>query len=177
MSQLKDLIPHIQSLFPQHELMPVIEEGELVVRVPFQEIDKILAGIKRDPLCRFNQLMDVCGVDYVTTEKRFQLVYNLLSIELNHRIQLTTFLDETDFVPSVGHIYRSAPWYEREIWDMYGIKFSGHPDLRRILTDYGFEGHPLRKDFPLSGFTEVIYDEDLKRIKHQPVNLDQPYRD
>ncbi len=178
MTNLMELGNHIQSkLIPQHRVNYYLDHGELVLHVDKIEIDKVLGALKRDPHCRFNQLMDICGVHYPSSPFPFQLVYNLLSLELNTRLRVIIEFTEEEFVPSVGSIYRSAPWYEREAWDLYGIKFSNHHDLRRILTDYGFEGHPLRKDFPLWGFTETIYDSELKRVKHQAVKLEQEYRD
>jgi NADH-quinone oxidoreductase subunit C len=120
--------------------------------------------------------MDVCGVDYPDRDERFEVVYNLLSLKLNQRVRVKVTTDEDSPVPSVTGVFRSAGWYERETWDLYGIFFSDHPDLRRLLTDYGFEGHPLRKDFPLTGYVEVRYDDEQKRVVYEPVRLTQEFR-
>lgn len=120
--------------------------------------------------------MDISGADYPTRSQRFEVVYHLLSVQYNARIRVKTYADEVHPVPSATSVFRSADWYEREIWDMYGVFFIGHPDLRRILTDYGFEGHPLRKDFPLTGYTEVRYDEEKKRVVSEPLQLTQVFR-
>lgn len=120
--------------------------------------------------------MDICGVDYPTREHRFEVVYNLLSVRHNARIRVKTYASETTPVPSAVSVFQGANWYEREAYDMYGIFFSGHPDLRRILTDYGFEGYPLRKDFPLTGYTEVRWDDEKKRVVHEPLELAQAFR-
>lgn len=166
---LSALGEHIQSaLMPQHRLIYYVINDQLVVHVDIIEVEKMLAALKRDPLCACSQLMDLCAVDYPGKEKRFQLVYNLLSPEMNNRVRIITEIGEGKIAPSAVHIYKAAPWYEREIWDMYGIHFSDHPDLRRILMECGFEGHPLRKDFPLEGFTEAEYDAELGRIKYKP---------
>jgi len=120
--------------------------------------------------------MDISGVDFPEREKRFEVVYSLLSVKLGGRIRVKTYAGEADPVPSAVEVYRGADWYEREAWDLFGIFFEGHPDLRRILTDYGFEGHPLRKDFPLTGYTEVRYDEERKRVVYEPLQLTQAFR-
>ena len=125
---------------------------------------------------QFKMLMDITAVDYPTREKRFEIVYNLLSIQYNSRIRIKTFVDELTPVDSLVSLYSSANWFERETWDMFGIFFSNHPDLRRILTDYGFQGHPLRKDFPLSGFVEVRYDDSEKRVITEPIEMTQEFR-
>merc|ERR1719443_2643186 len=120
--------------------------------------------------------MDICGVDYPSRDKRFEVVYNLLSIKTNSRIRVKTLVDEKTAVPSVCSVFSAANWWERETWDLYGVYFDGHPDLRRILTDYGFQGHPQRKDFPLTGYYEVRYDDDLSRVVQEPLELAQEYR-
>ena len=120
--------------------------------------------------------MDICGVDYPERPQRFEVVYNLLSLVHNNRVTVKVMLDDNSSIPSVSKVFSSADWWEREIWDLFGIFFSGHPDLRRILTDYGFDGHPLRKDFPLTGHTEVRYSETKKKVISEPVKLDQEYR-
>jgi NADH-quinone oxidoreductase subunit C len=132
--------------------------------------------LRDDPLCRFGCLIDICGVDYPEREERFDVVYHLLSPWLNHRIRVRAKTDAAHLVPSIVVLFPAADWFEREAYDLYGILFSGHPDLRRILTDYGFQGHPLRKDFPLTGFVELRYDDELKRVIYEPVKLMQEYR-
>jgi len=150
--------------------------GELVINVRAESIDKVLEFLRNDSNCKFEVLCDVCGVDYPTRVKRFDVVYNLLSLRHNQRIIVKAETDERTPVPSVVGLFPAANWFEREAWDMYGIMFSGHPDLRRMLTDYGFEGHPLRKDFPLTGYVELRYSEDEKRVVYEPVNLTQEFR-
>lgn len=150
--------------------------GELVMVVAPKELLAVLSMLRDDPHCLFRQLLDVCGVDYPEREKRFEVVYNLLSLKHNVRLRVVVQVGEEMLVPSVVPVFSSAGWYEREVWDMYGVYFSGHPDLRRILTDYGFEGHPQRKDFPLTGYVEVRYDEEKKRVVYEPVKLDQEFR-
>lgn len=151
-------------------------KGELCLYTEAQHIAALLTFLRDDARTACEQLMDVCGVDYPARNPRFEIVYNLLSVTKNHRIRVKLATSEASPVPSVCHIYPSAGWFEREVWDMYGVMFSGHPDLRRILTDYGFEGHPQRKDFPLTGFVELRYDETEKRVKYSPVELPQAYR-
>jgi NADH-quinone oxidoreductase subunit C len=150
--------------------------GELMLDVPGAEVAAVLTYLRDDPRCKFRQLIDITGVDWPERPLRFDVVYNLLSIELNQRIRVKVQTDERTPVPSVTGVFPAAGWFEREAWDMYGIMFSGHPDLRRILTDYGFEGHPLRKDFPLTGYVEVRYDEVEKRVVYEPVKLTQEFR-
>jgi NADH-quinone oxidoreductase subunit C len=132
--------------------------------------------LRDDPTCKFVQLSTVCGVDYPEREERFEVVYHLLSLHNNQRMRVKITTDEETTVPSVTGVYPSANWYERETWDMYGIMFDGHPDLRRLLSDYGFQGHPLRKDFPLTGYVEVRYSEEEKRVVYEPVKLAQEFR-
>jgi NADH-quinone oxidoreductase subunit C len=136
----------------------------------------VLDYLKTNPAWQCQQLMDACGVDYPSRPERFAVVYNLLSVTHNHRVRVKTYTDAATPVPSVIGVYPSAGWWEREAWDMFGITFSGHPDLRRILTDYGFEGHPLRKDFPLTGYVEVRYDPERRQVVYEPVALPQDYR-
>ncbi|MEQ1670192.1 MAG: NADH-quinone oxidoreductase subunit C [Hyphomicrobium sp.] len=150
--------------------------GEQTLTVAVDDLTAVLTYLRDDPACQFAVLIDICGVDYPAREKRFEVVYHLLSPRLNKRIRVKTSTDETTPVASVNDIYPAANWYEREAYDMYGIRFSGHPDLRRLLTDYGFQGHPLRKDFPLSGFVEVRYDDGAKRVVYEPVKLNQEFR-
>lgn len=137
---------------------------------------QLLDFFNKDKFLKCNVLTDIFGADFPDKEKRFEVVYSLLSISKNFRIYIKINIIEDDVIPSATSIYKAASWYEREIWDMYGIKFDEHPDLRRILTDYGFEGHPLRKDFPLTGHVQVRYDNDLKKVVYEPVNLHQEYR-
>ncbi|NJM35042.1 MAG: NADH-quinone oxidoreductase subunit C [Rhodomicrobium sp.] len=150
--------------------------GELTLHVARDQIASVLRYLRDDPRCLFTQLIDICGVDHPGRERRFDVVYHLLSPQLNHRIRLKVETDDYTPVPTVVGVYPAANWYEREAFDLYGILFSGHPDLRRILTDYGFQGHPLRKDFPLTGFVEVRYSEEQKRVVYEPVKLPQEFR-
>jgi NADH-quinone oxidoreductase subunit C len=153
-----------------------IAYGELTVVVPAEAIARVLTFLRDDGRCQFVSFVDLCGVDYPGREKRFDVVYHLLSPRRNARIRVKVETDEVTPVPSVIDVFPAANWFEREAYDLYGILFSGHPDLRRILTDYGFEGHPLRKDFPLTGFVEVRYDEEQKRVVYEPVKLQQEFR-
>jgi NADH-quinone oxidoreductase subunit C len=150
--------------------------GELVLNADYTAIVKILTHLRDDVHCQFKVLMELCGVDYPERENRFELVYCLLSLTHNQRIRVKTEVNENLPVPSVTGIFSSAGWWEREAWDLFGIFFSDHPDLRRILSDYGFEGHPLRKDFPLTGYVEVRYDDEQKRVVYEPVKLTQEFR-
>ena len=154
----------------------VVANGELTIEARADQIVKVLTFLKDAAECQFRQLIDVCGVDYPARSQRFDVVYHLLSLHLNQRIRVKVQTDEDTPVPSVTSVFSAANWFEREAWDMYGIFFSGHPDLRRILTDYGFQGHPLRKDFPLTGYVEVRYSEDEKRVVYEPVELRQDFR-
>jgi NADH-quinone oxidoreductase subunit C len=153
-----------------------IESGELVSWAPRDSLQAVMIALRDDPRFAFEQLMDICGVDWPDREERFDVVYNLLSVSLNQRLRLITTTDAAQPVPSVHTIWPVATWWEREAWDLFGIVFSGQPDLRRILTDYGFEGHPLRKDFPMTGYVEVRYDEDRKQVVNEPVRLTQDFR-
>jgi len=150
--------------------------GELTIEIERDAIPEVMIVLRNDPLCRFGCLIDICGVDYPEREERFDVVYHLLSPWLNHRIRVRTKTDASHPVPSIVGIFPAADWFEREAYDLYGILFAGHPDLRRILTDYGFQGFPLRKDFPLTGFVELRSDDELKRVVYEPVNLQQEYR-
>ncbi len=150
--------------------------GELMVSVPGESVAKVMTFLRDDAGCQCKVLVDICGADYPAREKRFDVIYNLLSLTHNHRVRVKAATDENTPVPSVVAIYSNAGWYEREAWDMYGIMFAGHLDLRRMLSDYGFDGHPLRKDFPLTGYVEVRYDETEKRVVYEPVSLTQDYR-
>ena len=173
---LIDLGDQIGAALPEEVLDARINYDELTLRVRRADIVKVLSFLRSDQNCQFTQLMDVTGVDFPEREERFEVVYHLLSPRHNQRIRVKLATDETTPVPSVVGVFSSAEWNERECWDMYGVFFSDHPDLRRILTDYGFEGHPLRKDFPLTGYVEVRYDEDQKRVVYEPVKLVQEYR-
>jgi len=153
-----------------------VAHDELMLVVGTASVEKVLTFLRDDSNCLFKQLIDLCGVDYPERERRFDVVYNLLSLSHNQRIRVKVRTGEDEQVPSVAEVYPSAGWYEREAWDLYGILFAGNSDLRRILTDYGFEGHPLRKDFPLTGFVEVRYDEEQKRVVYEPVSLTQEFR-
>jgi NADH-quinone oxidoreductase subunit C len=149
---------------------------ELNIDVTPSNIVGLIAFLKSDRSCRFSSLVDITAVDYPGREKRFEVVYHLLSIYQNHRVRLRMSVREEDMVASIIEVHPSANWFEREVFDMFGILFTGHPDLRRLLTDYGFRGHPLRKDFPTTGYTELRYDEAKKRVVYEPVSLVQEYR-
>jgi NADH-quinone oxidoreductase subunit C len=149
---------------------------ELVVHVRVAALLRVLRFLKEDSGCQFQILVDLTAVDYPNRPKRFEIVYNLLSLTQNLRVRVKTITDEDGPVPSAVPIYSTAGWLEREVWDLYGVYFAEHPDLRRILTDYGFDGHPLRKDFPLTGYVEVRYDEEQKRVIYEPVALAQEFR-
>jgi NADH-quinone oxidoreductase subunit C len=153
-----------------------VAHGELTIEVNWDAIVTVLTFLRDDTNCQFRQLIDICGVDYPGRERRFEVVYHLLSLRHNQRIRVKLSTDESTPVPSATGVFSAAGWWEREAWDLYGILFSGHPDLRRILTDYGFEGHPLRKDFPLTGHVEVRYDDEQKRVVYEPVKLTQEFR-
>jgi len=150
--------------------------GDLTVTVARDSIVNVATFLRDDPKCRFISFVDVCGADYPAREYRFDVVYHFLSPHLNQRIRVKLEADDTTPVPSICDVFAGANWFERETYDLYGVLFSGHPDLRRILTDYGFDGHPLRKDFPLTGFVEVRYDEGRKRVVYEPVTLQQEFR-
>ncbi|GHG79294.1 NADH-quinone oxidoreductase subunit C [Pseudodonghicola xiamenensis] len=177
MSQaLKELGAHIEAKRPDCVLGWDVTYDELNVDVAPSNIVAFVEFLKNDPTCKFSSLVDIAGVDYPERPKRFDVVYHLLSMYQNQRIRLRVSIREDDIVPSIISVHPSANWFERETFDMYGILFSGHPDLRRLLTDYGFRGHPLRKDFPTTGYTEVRYDEVEKRVVYEPVSLVAEYR-
>jgi NADH-quinone oxidoreductase subunit C len=173
---LQELAEHLAASFPDDVLGSAMGHGELMVQVRREGIARVLAFLRDDRECLFTVLVDVCGVDHPDREERFDVVYNLLSLRHNRRIRLKVATDEETPVPSATGIFGAAGWFEREAWDLYGIYFSDHPDLRRILTDYGFEGHPLRKDFPLTGYVELRYDPDQRRVVYEPVKLKQEFR-
>jgi len=154
----------------------IFERGEITLVTLPENLTNVLYFLRDDSACQFQQLMDVCGVDWPARDKRFDVVYHLLSLTRNQRIRVKTEAGEMESVPTATGIYKSAGWWEREVWDMYGISFSGHQDMRRILTDYGFEGFPMRKDFPLTGYYEVRYDSESKKVVYESVNLAQAYR-
>tara|TARA_B100001057_G_scaffold94270_1_gene90705 strand:+ start:1086 stop:1700 length:615 start_codon:yes stop_codon:yes gene_type:complete len=177
---MADNLQNLQT-FVNSELASKIQESdvsynELLFRIKEDDLIEVIQFLKSSDKCKFKQLIDIAGVDYPDEEKRFQLVYLLLSHELNLRIKILIQFDENQTINSITKIFPSANWMEREVFDMYGIKFKNHPDLRRILTDYGFKGHPLRKDFPLTGFNEVRYSEKEKKVIYEPVKLEQNYR-
>ncbi|MBA3325142.1 MAG: NADH-quinone oxidoreductase subunit C [Rhodobacteraceae bacterium] len=150
--------------------------GELTILVAPSALPAFVDFLRTDPSCRFTTLIDITAVDWPDRDRRFELVYHFLSMSLNARVRVKAALREDEIAPSITAIFPCANWYEREVFDMYGILFSGHPDLRRILTDYGFRGFPLRKDFPTTGYVEVRYDEEAKRVVYEPVKLTQEYR-
>jgi NADH-quinone oxidoreductase subunit C len=154
----------------------VTEMGELVVEVTVASLPSFIESLRVDRNCKFSTLIDITAVDYPSAPKRFQIVYHFLSMYMNHRIRVKAWVAEDEVVPSLCEVHQAANWFEREVFDMYGIMFSDHPDLRRILTDYGFRGYPLRKDFPTTGYTECRYDEVEKRVVYEPVSLVQEYR-
>ena len=174
--KLSTLAEYLSGALPRAVLATEIRHHELCCSIERDSVTEVLAFLRDDPRCRFTILCDVCGVDYPDRPLRFDVVYNLLSMSLNQRIRLKLETDEEHPVPSATSLFSCAGWWEREAWDMYGIYFSDHPDLRRLLTDYGFEGHPMRKDFPLTGYVELRYDEDQKRVVYEPVRLKQEFR-
>lgn len=174
--ELNDLGEHIAAAIDNDIHSWRVEHGELNVDARADRIVHVMKFLRDDPLAKFLVLIDICGVDYPQRAKRFDVVYHLLSMHNNARIRVKAKVGEDETIPSVTDIYPCADWFEREAFDMYGIVFSGHPDLRRILTDYNFEGYPLRKDFPLTGHVEVRYDDEQKRVVYNPVKLVQEYR-
>jgi len=173
---LQNLAEHLSAALSDVMFGPEIRGGELCCRVQREALTRVLKFLREDPKCAFNVLCDICGVDYPDRPMRFEVVYNLLSMPLNQRIRIKVDTDEDQAVPSAVGLYSSAGWWEREAWDLFGIYFADNPDLRRILTDYGFEGHPLRKDFPLTGYVELRYDEEQKAVVYEPVRLPQEFR-
>ncbi len=173
---LKDLAEYLAGELPDEILGSALTHDELTITVRSESVVKVLTFLRDDVSCQFKTLLDVCGADYPDREKRFDVVYHLLSLTHNNRIRVKATTDEQTPVPSVTGVFSAANWFERETWDLFGIYFSDHPDLRRILTDYGFEGHPLRKDFPLTGYVEVRYDDEQKRVVYEPVKLTQEFR-
>ena len=175
-NKLDDLEKVINSGLTTGAKSTKIKFNNLIIEIDIENINKTILFLKTNEKCKFRQLIEITAVDYPEKEQRFKLVYMLLSHEHNHRLIINSHINEKTNVPSITKIFPSANWMEREVFDMYGIKFKNHPDLRRILTDYKFEGFPLRKDFPLTGNTEVRYSEDKKKVIYEPVKLEQNYR-
>jgi len=173
---LKSLGEHIATSLENEVISTGVAFGELTVVARAEHVQKVLTFLRDDQECMFKQLIDLCGADYPERIRRFDVVYHLLSVQLNQRIRVKVETDADTPVPSATDVFPAAGWFEREAWDMYGIFFADHPDLRRMLTDYGFQGHPLRKDFPLTGFVECRYSEEEKRIVYEPVKLKQEFR-
>ena len=174
--KLEDLNKLINSELTSKILKSDIKNDELAINVEIENLQSTLLFLKTDENCKFRQLIDIFGVDYPNHEKRFKIYYLLLSHEKNLRVKVFISFNIEEKIPSITKLYPSANWMEREVFDMYGVKFKNHPDMRRILTDYGFVGHPLRKDFPLTGFNEVRYSEKEKKVIYEPVKLEQNYR-
>jgi len=173
---LKELGEALLAAMPDDVQGFTVERGELAIRARRDSIRRVLGHLRDDAALLFKQLVDLCGVDWPERPERFEVVYNLLSLRHNRRIRVKVATDESTPVPSVVDVFSAAAWFEREAWDLYGVLFAGNPDLRRILTDYGFDGHPLRKDFPLTGHVEVRYDDAQKRVVYEPVKLTQAFR-
>ncbi|MGH1403171.1 MAG: NADH-quinone oxidoreductase subunit C [Alphaproteobacteria bacterium] len=173
---LKDLADYIAEQLDNCVLRHEFIQDELVLYANAADITKVLQFLRDDRECEFTTLIDLCGVDYPNRAERFEVVYSLLSLRQNNRARVKITADEETMVPTAVELFSSALWFEREVWDMYGVLFAGNPDLRRILTDYGFEGHPQRKDFPLTGYVELRYDEEQKRVVYEPVKLTQDFR-
>ena len=173
--KLKALSTQISAQFG-NDVQASMALDELTITTSIGVVHRLLQFLRDDANCRFSVLIDICGADYPEREKRFDVVYHLLSMHKNQRIRVKAATDETTPVPSAVDVWPAANWFERETFDLYGVQFSDHPDLRRILTDYGFTGHPLRKDFPLTGYVEVRYDDDQKRVVYEPVKLTQEFR-
>lgn len=177
METLTDLGEHIEESLEEMIISKVIAHDELVLVAKRERIVDVMQFLRDDADCQFKQLVDICGADYPERiGARFDVVYNLLSLSVNNRVRVKVQTNENTPVPSVVSVFSSAGWFEREAWDMYGIYFSGNPDLRRILTDYGFDGHPMRKDFPLTGYVELRYDSEQRRVVYEPVKLTQDFR-
>ena len=174
--RLSKIEKHINSELSSKIQKSLIENDELLLEINEKDLIEVILFLKSNEKCKFRQLIDIAGVDFPQEEKRFKLIYLFLSHEHNNRIKLSINFETSQLIQSITKIFPSANWMEREVFDMYGIKFKNHPDLRRILTDYGFKGHPLRKDFPLTGFNEVRYSEKEKKVVYEPVKLEQNYR-
>lgn len=173
---LQELQDYLPQLLGRDFIAAAFYKDELTLTVRRESIARVMLGLREDSRCMFKQLIDLCGVDYPENAERFEVVYHLLSLRHNIRLRVKVTTDEETPVPSIVGVHSSAGWFEREAWDLYGILFAGNPDLRRILTDYGFEGHPLRKDFPLTGYVELRYDPAQQRVVYEPVKLTQDFR-
>lgn len=177
---MSDLLSELGALIASKQEESVLSaeviSGELVIHAIPNEIVSLIEFLRSNPNLQCSTLIDLTAVDYLTRDKRFDVVYHLLSMYQNLRIRIKVAINDEDLIPTISKIHKAADWYEREVFDMYGIKFSEHPDLRRLLTDYGFQGHPLRKDFPTTGYSEVRYDEVQKAVIYEPVSLSQEYR-
>lgn len=173
---LNELADLIRSVLASDDIAVETAHGEVNVTAPAQKIVAVVTALRDAPSLKFVSFIDVCGADYPAREQRFDVVYHLLSPYKNARVRVKVMTDEETPVPSITGVFPGADWFEREAYDLYGILFSGHPELRRLLTDYGFDGHPLRKDFPLTGFVEVRYDDEVKRVVYEPVKLNQEFR-
>lgn len=173
---LESFLQNIVKLLPKYIIKSSIIKNEMVIYVAPKNIFNVILFLRDHLNCQFKSISDICGIDFPERKNRFEVVYNLLSVRFNSRIRVKTTVNEFIPVPSISPVLKGASWYEREVWDMFGIFFIGHSDLRRILTDYGFDGFPLRKDFPLSGYTEVRYDDSQKRVVCEPLELAQEFR-
>ena len=169
------LYAHLSSHIEETNSLQIADD-EIVISSATTSLLRLIQFLKEDQNCKFNILIDICGVDYPEKDKRFEIVYHFLSLSVNRRIRVKLMTNEETKVPSIVDLFPSAGWYEREVYDLFGVIFSGNADLRRLLTDYGFKGHPLRKDFPLTGYVEVRYDEEQKRVIYEPVKLTQEFR-
>ena len=173
---LKDLNDFLMSNCSEDIISSVIEYNHLSITIVVSSLEKITSLLKNNNVCKFKTLIDITAIDYPEREERFCLVYHYLSMQQNLRIRIKSLVKEDQIVPSITNLFLSASWFEREVFDMYGILFSNHPDMRRILTDYGFQGHPLRKDFPTTGYLELRYDQEKKKVIYEPVKLTQEFR-
>ena len=173
---LKDLNDFLLSKCSEHIISSEIENDQLSVLIVSSSIEQVTSILKNNNVCQFRTLIDITAVDFPSEEERFVVVYHYLSMQQNIRIRVKSAIKEGQIIPSITNIFPSANWFEREVFDMYGILFSNHPDMRRILTDYGFQGHPLRKDFPTTGYLELRYDQEKKKVVYEPVKLTQEYR-
>lgn len=173
---LVDLAEHIQECLEGDITGYDVRDEVVILQAKRENLVKVIRFLRDDRECDFRMLIDICGVDFPDQPERFEIVYNLLSLRQNQRARVKIMTDEETPVPSVTGLFKAAGWFEREVWDMYGVYFQGNPDLRRILTDYGFQGHPLRKDFPLTGYVEMRYDYEQRRVIYEPVKLQQEFR-
>ena len=173
---LKDLNDFLLSNHSEDIISSIIEYDHLSINIILSSIENITSILKLNSICKFRTLIDITAIDYLSEEKRFTLVYHYLSMKQNIRVRIKCSIKDGQIVPSITKLFPAANWFEREVFDMYGILFSNHPDMRRILTDYGFQGHPLRKDFPTTGYLELRYDQERKKVVYEPVKLTQEYR-